>query len=65
MEKVEVPIDKLIDLINSLDEETKYKLLEKIFVEFDDSPLTDKERKIIKKGVKDFKENKFIEWNGK
>jgi len=65
MEKVEVPIDKLIDLINSLDEETKYKLLEKIFVEFDDSPLTDKERKIIKKGVKDFKENKFIEWDGK
>jgi|GEM_PF-3420619 len=65
MEKVEVPIDKLIDLINSLDEKTKYKLLEKIFVEFDDSPLTDKERKIIKKGVKDFKENKFIEWNGK
>jgi len=65
MEKVEVPIDKLIDLINSLDEETKYKLLEKIFVEFDDSSLTDKERKIIKKGVKDFKENKFIEWDGK
>jgi len=65
MEKVEVPIDKLIDLINSLDEETKYKLLEKIFVEFDASPLTDKERKIIKKGVKDFKENKFIEWDGK
>ncbi len=57
MEKVKVSIDKLVELINSLDEESKYKL--------DTSPLTDEERKIIKEAERDLKEGKVIEWNGK
>ena len=65
MEKVKVSIDKLVELINSLDEESKYKLLEKLFVDFDTSPLTDEERKIIKEAERDLKEGKVIEWNGK
>ena len=65
MEKAKVSIDKLVELINSLDEESKYKLLEKLFVDFDASPLTDKERKIIKEADRDLKEGKVIEWNGK
>jgi len=65
MEKVKVSIDKLVELINSLDEESKYKLLEKLFVDFDTSPLTDEERKIIKEADRDLKEGKVIEWNGK
>ena len=61
MEKVKVSIDKLVELINSLDEESKYKLLEKLFVDFDTSPLTDEERKIIKEAERDLKEGKVIE----
>ena len=65
MEKVKVSIDKLVELINSLDEESKYKLLEKLFVDFDTSPLTDEEGKIIKEAERYLKEGKVIGWNGK
>ncbi|MFS0821336.1 hypothetical protein [Bacillus sp. 1P02SD] len=66
-------LHRLIDLIDENDNEPVYDLLQKVIdkkvnfadgllVEYDDSPLTEEEKKKIEKAEKEIQEGEFIDW---
>jgi hypothetical protein len=67
-------LHRLIDLIDENDNEPVYDLLQKVIdkkinfadglgVEYDDSPLTEEEKKKVEKAEKEIQEGEFIYWN--
>ncbi|WP_099354588.1 hypothetical protein [Fredinandcohnia onubensis] len=66
-------LHRLIDLIDENDNEPVYDLLQKVIdkkinfadglvVEYDDSPLTEEEKKKVEKAEKEIQEGEFIDW---
>lgn len=67
-------LHRLIDLIDEKDNEPVYDLLQKVIdkkinfadglvVEYDDSPLTEEEKRKVEKAEKEIQEGEFIYWN--
>ncbi len=58
--KAMVEIEKIVDLLNSLDKKTKQKILEKMLISYDESPLSLEEKKLIKEANDDYKKGNVI-----
>mgnify|MGYP001282453633 FL=1 len=58
--KTMVEIEKIVDLLNSLDKKTKQKILEKMLISYDESPLSLEEKKLIKEANDDYKKGNVI-----
>ncbi|HRR96800.1 MAG TPA: hypothetical protein P5150_08760 [Candidatus Ratteibacteria bacterium] len=58
--KAMVEIEKIVDLLNSLDKKTKQEILEKMLISYDESPLSLEEKKLIKEANDDYKKGNVI-----
>jgi len=58
--KTMVEIEKIVDLLNSLDKKTKQEILEKMLISYDESPLSLEEKKLIKEANDDYKKGNVI-----
>ena len=58
--KATVDIEKIIDLLNSLNERMKDEVLRRVFISYDDSPLSLSEKKLIKKAEDDYKNGNVV-----
>ncbi|HOV21923.1 MAG TPA: hypothetical protein PLW95_04500 [bacterium] len=58
--KAMVEIEKIVDLLNSLDKKTKQKILEKMLISYDESPLSLEEKNLIKEANDDYKKGNVI-----
>jgi len=58
--KATVDIEKIIDLLNSLNERMKDEVLRRVFISYDDTPLSLSEKKLIKKAEDDYKNGNVV-----
>ena len=58
--KATVDIEKIVDLLNSLNERMKNEVLRRVFISYDDSPLSLSEKKLIKKAEDDYKNGNVV-----
>jgi len=58
--KATVDIEKIIDLLNSLNERMRNEVLRRVFISYDNSPLSLSEKKLIKKAEDDYKNGNVV-----
>jgi len=58
--KATVDIEKIIDLLNSLNERMRDEVLRRVFISYDDSPLSLSEKKLIKKAEDDYENGNVV-----
>ena len=58
--KATVDIEKIIDLLNSLNERMRNEVLRRVFISYDNSPLSLSEKKLIKKAEDDYKSGNVV-----
>jgi len=59
MNKV-IPLNVFADMLRLLDEDTLEELFEMLLVEYDSAPLSEKERKAIKKAELDYEKRNVV-----
>ena len=58
----QVPIEPLIDLLKSLNDDAKETIFEKVFIEEDTSPLTKEEEQALIKAEKELNAGETLGW---
>ena len=60
--QVNLPIEVILNLLRSLDPQTKEEIFEEIFIESDSAPLSLEEEKDLKKAMKEYERGETIRW---
>jgi len=61
--KVSLPIEAIVNLLKSLDEKSREKIFEEVFLEYDTSPLSKEEEKALNTAINEYKREETISWN--
>lgn len=57
-----IPFEKIVEIVRNLNEDLKEKLFKEVFLEFDTTPLTDKEKNRLKEAMDDYNKGETIVW---
>lgn len=60
--QVNLPIEVILNLLRSLDPQTKEEIFEEIFIESDSAPLSSEEEKDLKKAMNEYERGETIRW---
>ena len=60
--QVNLPIEVILNLLRSLDPQTKEEIFEEIFIESDSATLSSEEEKDLKTAMKEYERGETIRW---
>ena len=60
--QVNLPIEVILNLLRSLDPQTKEEIFEEIFIESEPGPLSSEEEKDLKKAMNEYERGETIRW---
>lgn len=57
-----IPQSQIVDLLKALPEKKVIEIFNEVIVSYDSSPLTQKEKKIIKESIAEYKAGELVDW---
>ena len=66
LKEVKIPFSTIVDIVKNLSDDLKNELFERVFIEYDTSPLSEQEKKFLNEGLAEYEKGETISWqNGK
>lgn len=62
--QVNLPIEAIINLLNSLDLQAKEEIFQRVFIDCDTAPLTPSEELSVKTAEEEYQRGETISWTG-
>ena len=60
--EVKIPFEMIVDIVKNLNDDLKEELFNRVFLEFDTSPLTNKEKNCLKEAIKEYNMGETVTW---